>query len=207
MLGVSESSAAQHIPSVDGRRARRDRNRESVVDALLELYGEGHMRPSLDLVAERSGISHRSVFRYFEDLDELDRVAIERFLERCAPLLDIPALGEGPLETRIESLVDQRLALHDATVCVARVARMRAPTHPILAENVLANRAALRSQISAHFRPELDVVGASVIITAAALTSMDTIDLMLTDHDRADVRSALLHSLLHILNPTGTPNA
>ena len=204
MFDVSDSSAAETVPTVDGRRARRDRNRESVVDALLELYDEGHMRPSLDMVAERSGVSHRSVFRYFEDLDELDRVAIERFLERCSHLLEIPALGEGSLHSRVERLVDQRLALFAATERVARVARMRASTHPVLADNIVTNRAALRSQLVAHFRDEIEVVGTAVAVAAAALTSMETIDLMMADDDGDGVRAALIVSLTHLLTQGGT---
>ena len=198
---MSDVSTDKSVPSVDGRRARRDRNRESVVDALLELYGEGHMRPSLDLVAQRSGVSHRSVFRYFEDLNELDRVAIERFHERCAHLFEIPALGEGSLSARIERLVDQRLILHDATAPVARVARMRAPTHPVLAENIVTNRDVLRRQIAAHFAVEFKLHESTTVLAVSALTSMETIDLMRSDHGSARVRSALIDSLTRLLSP------
>lgn len=198
---MSDVSTDKLVLSVDGRRARRGRNRESVVDALLELYGEGHMRPSLDLVAQRSGVSHRSVFRYFEDLNELDRVAIERFHERCAHLLEIPALGEGSLSARIERLVDQRLILHDATAPVARVARMLAPTHPVLAENIVTNRDVLRRQIAAHFAVEFELHESTTVLAISALTSMETIDLMRSDHGSARVRSALIDSLTRLLSP------
>ncbi len=196
---MNDALAAETVPAVDGRRARRDRNRENVVDALLALYSEGHLRPSLDLVAERSGVSHRSVFRYFEDLDELDRVAIERFMERCVPLLEVPVLGKGTLQSRIERLVDQRIALHEKTAAVARVARMRAPTHPVLAENLVTNRALLRSQVAAHFAAEFTALGPAAAIAASALTSMETIDLMMADDDRDAVRSALVSGLTRLL--------
>ncbi|MDG1412253.1 MAG: TetR/AcrR family transcriptional regulator [Acidimicrobiales bacterium] len=198
---MSGASTDNSFPSVDGRSARRDRNRESVVDALLELYGEGHMRPSLDLVAQRSGVSHRSVFRYFEDLNELDRVAIERFHERCAHLFEIPALGEGSLSARIERLVDQRLILHDATAPVARVARMRAPTHPVLAENIVTNREVLRRQVAAHFAVEFELHEPTTVLAISALISMETIDLMRSDHGSTRVRSALIDSLTRLLSP------
>lgn len=198
---MSDTSTDKSVPSVDGRSARRDRNRERVVDALLELYGEGHIRPSLDLVAQRSHVSHRSVFRYFEDLDELDRVAIGRFHERCAHLFEIPALGEGSLSARIERLVDQRLILHNATAPVARVARMRAPTHPVLAENIVTNRDVLRHQIAAHFAVEFELQGSTTVLAVAALTSMETIDLMRSEHGSACVRSALVDSLTRLFSP------
>ena len=58
---------------VDGRNARRVRNRQAVVDATLALLDEGHTDISVDEVVERSGVSKRSIFRYFETLDDLDR--------------------------------------------------------------------------------------------------------------------------------------
>ena len=79
------------LASIDGRRARRDRNRETVVDAILSLYQEGNVSPSLDEIADRSGVSHRSVFRYFQDLEELYRVAIERHHAMLEPFLQFNA--------------------------------------------------------------------------------------------------------------------
>ena len=49
--------------TVDGRRVRRDRNRDAVVDALLTLYGEGNLEPGSAEIAERAGLSPRSLFR------------------------------------------------------------------------------------------------------------------------------------------------
>ena len=89
------------VVNIDGRRARRDRNRERVVDAMLELYREGDLRPSVNTVAERSGVSHRSVFRYFDDLGELCRVAVERQLAATIDIWVVPDTGIGPLEDRV----------------------------------------------------------------------------------------------------------
>ena len=44
------------LASIDGRRARRDRNRETVVDAILSLYQEGNVSPSLDEIADPDGV-------------------------------------------------------------------------------------------------------------------------------------------------------
>ena len=79
---------------VDGRTARRDRNRLAVLDAVLELFEEGNMNPGVHEVADRSGVSLRSVYRYFEDLDELITAAIDRHLERTRPLFVIERIGE-----------------------------------------------------------------------------------------------------------------
>src|ERR1700689_3172887 len=101
-------------PAGDGRRLRRDRNRMAVVDALLDLYSEGNLRPSTAEIAERAGLSHRSLFRYFDDFDGLCREAIRRAEQRALPLLPIEVDRAAPLTDRIEALVAQRLRLFEA---------------------------------------------------------------------------------------------
>ena len=69
----ASNAAGETAPArPDGRRASRERNRIAVVDALLDLYAEGNLRPGAGEVARRAGLSRRSVFRYFDDLDDLD---------------------------------------------------------------------------------------------------------------------------------------
>ena len=83
-------------PTSDGRTARRDRNRDAVLDAVLDLFGEDSLAPAPAEVAERSGVSLRSVYRYYEDRDALyrdvadhvvdsDRDEVLRFAHSFAP--------------------------------------------------------------------------------------------------------------------------
>ena len=113
-------SAAEELSSIDGRRARRDRNRESVVDAILAIYHEGNVNPSLDEIAERSGVSHRSVFRYFEDLDELYQVAIDRHFAAIEPFVELDEPIADDLDGRITQYVAHRLQLYERIAPVAR---------------------------------------------------------------------------------------
>src|SRR5437764_99636 len=69
-----------NAPSLDGRAARRDRGREAVLDAVIALFEEGHVRPTPEAVAERSGVSVRSVYRYYEDRDDLIRADTHRLV-------------------------------------------------------------------------------------------------------------------------------
>ena len=75
---------------VDGRRLRRERGRDAVIDALFELLLEGSPTPKSDELARRAGVSEASVFRYFDSLDDLFLRAFQAFQERYAPLLTIP---------------------------------------------------------------------------------------------------------------------
>jgi AcrR family transcriptional regulator len=173
---------AEALPTVDGRRARRDLNRERVVDALLEIYREGELQPSVATVAERSGVSHRSVFRYFEDLDELHRVTVERHYRAVSEYLRISEIGRGPLDERIDAIVENRLALYDIAASVARVGHMLAPTQPVLAENISQMAAMAVSQIAQHFATELETGPAgereAVEEAAAVMLSMDSMEVL-----------------------------
>jgi AcrR family transcriptional regulator len=172
----------------DGRRAWRERNRTAVVDALLDLYQDGIVNPSADEIAARSGISRRSVFRYFDDLDELCRVAISRQTDRISHLFPIPALGEGAFDERIDALVSQRMRLFDAIAPVARVARMRAPIQPVLAQQLRADGALLRRQLERQFEPELarldEPVRSRVVCAADVLTSFESFELLVKRHGK-----------------------
>ncbi len=57
--------------AVDGRTARSMRTKAAIVDACLALVDSGDLRPTAPRVAERAGVSVRSVFQHFADLDAL----------------------------------------------------------------------------------------------------------------------------------------
>jgi len=151
----SPGTATTDGAAVDGRTARRDRNRDAVLDAVIELFTEGHVGLVAADVAERSGVSLRSVYRYFDDLEALARAAIARQMERFGPIAELDGLGEGPLQDRIERIVDGRLRLYETIGATRRAAIQRAPSNPILAEQLERTRVALAEQAEAMFAPEL----------------------------------------------------
>ena len=144
----------------DGRTARRDRNRDAVLDAVLDLFAEDALAPSAVQVAERSGVSLRSVYRYFEDTDELVRAAIDRNLVRIRPLFVLDDLGQGPLQDRVRRLVGSRLALYDQVGPLMRATLLHSGDHEILAQRLATVRRLLREQVEEMFAPELSAVPA-----------------------------------------------
>jgi AcrR family transcriptional regulator len=139
----------------DGRTARRDRNRDAVLDAVLDLFAEDALAPSAAQVAERSGVSLRSVYRYFEDTDELVRAAIERNLERVRPLFLVEGLGEGPVAERAARLVASRLRLYDHVGPLMRATLLHSGQNAVLAERLATVRRLLGEQVEQMFAPEL----------------------------------------------------
>jgi AcrR family transcriptional regulator len=193
---------------LDGRRARRGRNREAVVDALLELFREGELNPSVATVAERSGISLRSVFRYFDDLDEMGRIAIQRHLDEVGHLFELPKLGEGSRADRIDALVAQRSSLYERVAPVVRAAMLRAPFQPVIAEGLTARRALMRDQLQRQFAPELATLTApealSCVAAADVLASFEVLELLRTDQKLTTADAvAVIRTSLDRLLPKG----
>jgi TetR/AcrR family transcriptional regulator, regulator of autoinduction and epiphytic fitness len=143
----------------DGRTQRRQRNRDAVVEALLAMVAEGELAPGTDEIAARAGLSSRSLFRYFDDADDLCRAAIARQHERVGALLDAPVDTAGSCDERAVAVVEQRVRLFDAMGEVGRLARLRAPFQPLIADELTAARRVLRRRLAAAMAPELDALG------------------------------------------------
>jgi AcrR family transcriptional regulator len=185
---------ASNGAALDGRRAWRDRNLNAVVDALLDLFAEGNLRPGADAIAARSGVSRRSVFRYFADLDSLDRIAIDRQLARVGQLAELERVGEGSLDARIDRIVAQRIRLYDAVLPVARVSRLRAPFEPVVAAELARTRRLWRRQIERHFAPELQPLARrernAVLGAADVVCAFECYELMRLGHGQSSKQVA-----------------
>jgi TetR/AcrR family transcriptional regulator of autoinduction and epiphytic fitness len=140
---------------IDGRTLRRTRNRTAVITALLDMIREGDLHPGAAEIADRAGVSHRSIFRYFDDLDDLVRTAIDQAFLDASPLSTIPESGSGSLDQRIANLVDARLALFASVDGTMQLAQLRAYSIPSIGEMFAVVAERFRVQIGEHFAEEL----------------------------------------------------
>jgi AcrR family transcriptional regulator len=176
---------AAAVEPIDGRRLRREQNREAVIDALLELFDEGVAGPSTNEVAERAGLSARSLFRYFDDVDDLYRAAIEHQLTAARPLLDLTVDPSAPTVTKIRRVVEARVKLYETIGPSARAARVSAGRSTLVAKHVHQSRAFLRQQIRDLFAPELAAGGEDRFAAIDALCAFETYDLLRIDQKRS----------------------
>ena len=184
-LVMTSGAGARHV---DGRTLRRTRNRTAVIDALIDLAREGSLRPAASEIADRAGVSHRSIFRYFEDLDELVSVAIEHSFAEAGTLTGVPAIGSGSLDVRIATLVDARMKLFESVDGTMQLARMRAPSIPAIDEGMTEIAELFEAQIAEHFSAEraaVDEADRGLLVDAA---------LVLTSYDSFAIHRRLLHS-------------
>ena len=142
------------VDSSDGRAARRLRNRTAVLDAAIALFAEGNLQPSAGEIAALSGISHRSINRYFPDSRSLLQAAVDRQIEIGIPLFRIHAIGTGSLEHRVDEFVSVRLSGFEVLGATARAAGLMAASSRIVRTELAAVRDLLTDQVERQFAPE-----------------------------------------------------
>lgn len=167
---------------VDGRRLRRERNIASVIDAVLEMFVEEVRPPTIERAAERSGLSLRSVYRYFPDAESLTQAAIDELWRRGQPAAHLRRIGEGPFEDRVLDFARMRVRLYDRVGHGYRVGRIEAPRSVAIRDDLARTRRTLTEQFEQQFAPELDGladdVRAARIVAADVMSQLDAIDLL-----------------------------
>lgn len=140
--------------AVDGRRMRGYRTRRRLVEAYLSLVETGDAQPKAHVVAERAGVSLRTIYHHFGGLSDLAGVALESGRDRR--LAQIVAVDPSdPLLRRIRSLTTSRGELFDrASRLVGKTfADGRTDGGPDTSRGA---RSVLRRQIEATFEHEID---------------------------------------------------
>ncbi len=82
----------------DGRHLRRRTNETRVLSAVLECFAEGNLSPTAAEVADRAGVSERSVFRYFSDTEEMAVAAVRFAVATAEARVDLDNLPEDLAE-------------------------------------------------------------------------------------------------------------
>jgi len=142
------------MAAIDGRTARALRTREAIVDASIELVDEGDLRPTAIRVAERAGVSVRSVFQHFDDVEGLYAAIANRWVDRLDGLRVVvdPAL---PLDDRIRAVVRNRARLLETISPIRRAAALHAPFSREVSNRLQAAHELLRTEIERVFATEL----------------------------------------------------
>lgn len=187
----------------DGRRLRGERNKRAVVDALLALYEKGEVGPSAARVAELAGVSERSVFRYFGDMEDLAATAIAVRYEQIRKFfLDLDTTGS--FDERLAAIIDHRVRLYDRISPVARGSLVAATRSKTVAREVETRRAVLRKQAIDQFEHELiglpDRKVAERVIDLAL--SLDGIDYLLSSAgcSRPELRASIARTIRDALS-------
>lgn len=108
----------------DGRKQRSERSRQAIVDAMLDIIMAGKMEPSAAEIAEKAGVSPRTVFRHFEEMDSLYSEMTERMEAEIMPIIQQPFTGEG-WRTQLDQLLERRALIYERVMPLKIAASIR----------------------------------------------------------------------------------
>jgi TetR/AcrR family transcriptional regulator of autoinduction and epiphytic fitness len=204
------TTAGRGASSPDGRHARSERSREAMVDALLALLEEGVERPSSAQIAERAGVTQRTLFNQFGDMDSLVSAAAGRQVQRYLGLQ--PDAGTGTVEERVTRYCDGLGRVLEETMHMQAV--LANPGAPSSGARVVRGALHLtRRRLGEAFATELEgidptardeVLDALEIETDPAVWRLRRLHQELTvDECRAVVRRTMLALLRDARGPVG----
>ncbi|MFG2224783.1 TetR/AcrR family transcriptional regulator [Streptomyces sp. NPDC048644] len=137
------------------RRIRNpQRTRQAIVDALLSAVEEGQISPTARSIAQRAGVSERSVFVHFQDLDDIRLAVARQQAERVSKLVS-PVPQDWPLEKRLDALLAQQEEVFALQARVRIVALVHAQQSPAVASILAEMNQKFRARLAAVFAPEL----------------------------------------------------
>lgn len=142
-------------PKLDGRRARSQRSREAVVQAVLGFVREGIARPTATQIARRAKVSRRVVFNQFKDMEKLRAICLARFAQEENARFWRPVSPDLPLPERLQAFVRARSARLEFVTPFRRSSLMLAPRSPRITDAVRAAAARAHAEVKAVFDREI----------------------------------------------------
>src|SRR5581483_4536693 len=166
VVRVSSSAMTDASAITDGRVLRGERNRTALVEALLELVDEGDVHPTAPRIAERAGLSLRTVFQHFADMESLYAAVADRQTERVRAL--------------VAETVDPSARFYETVTPVRRASLLVAHRSPELTARLEGVTRYLRRQLATTFEPELAALDrgrrSDVLSALEVATSWETWD-------------------------------
>jgi AcrR family transcriptional regulator len=170
--------------NADGRIERSERSRRGIVDAMVVIMEQGVYIPTAQQIADEAGVSIRTLFRHFPEMDklyrEVDQVTKPRYLHHFKT-----QLLTGSIEKRVRSAVDTRISIY------IEVAHCEKATHALLwrstfiQENYRRTQVALRKDMI-NVLPELKKLSAESREIVDAVTSFEFFERLSTHQNLSE---------------------
>jgi AcrR family transcriptional regulator len=152
-LGVPTD--AERAEPADGRAARSHRTKRAIITAMRALHAEGELRPTAPRIAERAGVSLRTVWQQFADMEALLVESARRDSEILRSLVR-KIEPDQPLAVRVDTFVSQRALVLEEMTPTWRAASLSRPTSAELRTDHGKKLAAGRAELEMVFAPEFD---------------------------------------------------
>lgn len=179
----------------DGRVKRSERSREAIVQAMLELIGEGSLSPTAQQVAERADVGVRTVFRHFNDMDTLFATMNDRLTEQVDSLF-VDDVQTGSLATRLDGLLEHRLALFEKLAPYLRSSSLQRARSAFLQAQHDRNVRALRRDLR-RWLPEVESAASDVAEGLEMALSFEAFNRLRSDQRLSARRTrSVLHEIV-----------
>lgn len=136
----------------DGRTDRSVVTRKKIVEALSALIRDGVLSPTADQVATRAEIGLRTVFRHFEDMENLYREITPQIEQLVMPVVNAPLVGEH-WKDRLRESMRIRGALYEQIAAYQLASQAMRHQSTYLHGQLMAG-AALHRRVLAHNLPQ-----------------------------------------------------
>lgn len=187
--------------AADGRLRRSQRSGQAIVDALLELIGDGVLEPTAQQVAERAQVGIRTVFRRFSDMESLFAELDARLQAEALPLL-LEGPPRGALRARARALVQQRAVFFERIAPYKRSGNVKRWRSAFLRDRHALLVRALRAELL-RWLPELRRAPVSTVDALDLATSFEAWDRLRSEQGlaRGRAQAAVERTVLALIDP------
>ncbi|MBM3647460.1 MAG: TetR/AcrR family transcriptional regulator [Alphaproteobacteria bacterium] len=144
---------------VDGRRQRSERTRQAIMDAYIALLRERPQIPTAAQIAVRAGVSTRSIFERFDDLQTLSLATVD-YAFAIGESQVVARNVDGDRQTRLRSHVETRARTCEQWLPLWRVVVNNASRLDELDVRIRIVREVVSRRIELMYAPELGSVDA-----------------------------------------------
>jgi len=137
----------------DGRRLRSDRSKKAIIDAMMDMISEGNLMPTAQQVSERAGVGIRSVFRHFEDMENLFSLCDDARRQSYEEIF-LSGNREGTLSERIVHAAEQHAKGYELHGNITRMTLAQRWRYKILRQNYARYQRGLRKDLE-NWLPEI----------------------------------------------------
>jgi AcrR family transcriptional regulator len=183
--------------SEDGRHARAERGRRQAIDAAITLLANGEPLQSIDQIADASGLSKRTLFRYFGGLDGLVDEMFAVFQPVVFQLFASPPV-DAPLEDRIRGVIAIHYEFAQRFGHMARTIDRIADNVPRARDMKELREATFRRQTEAWLLSEFKKMSPAAATQVILLTSFDAVHNMYINAGD-DTVDALTQTVLQVI--------
>lgn len=187
---------------IDGRRQRTQVTRANIVNAVIALQNEGNVRPSMQQIAERAGVSLRTAFQHFPEKHQLTHAVLDeltRLYRVDGPSAELAT--HSALEARMTRFLEIRCRQLEDLTPHRRAANAMIATSKLLQEHRVKVRQRYRNVVEIWFAAEFDALPDTAsrkkwLVAIATLVDWEMWQSLRTYPNRSATESRELLSLL-----------